>query len=145
MFKGLVTAVLIILSLHAFGQKKVPKRPLVAIDTTMLYDLYVGPLPAQGILIRTKLRLNHLRYADDGKFVLLEMYRNAAGRDTIAVTKGDWTVLRGNAKDENATVVELTTPAGTLNFLRRKDGDLQKLDASLKEIKPVNSYILKKK
>jgi len=59
-------------------------------------------------------------------------------------TKGEWTVLRGDATDENATVVELDSKGMVLYFLRKKDGNLQRLDTSLHAMKPASGYMLHK-
>ena len=103
----------------------------------LINDRYSGVITDHGKNVAILLLLHHQRYGDDGKFTLTE----TADGKTNEMT-GDWTVLRGDAGDENATVVELDGAGRTLYFLRRKDGRLQKLDTALRAILPVKGNLL---
>ncbi len=95
--------------------------------------------------IATALRLTHQKYADDGNFVLNEVYCNSKLKTTSAqLREGNWTVLKGSAKDDNATVVELDDEnrKPIHYYLRLKNGDLQQLDSTLYEIKPASKHML---
>lgn len=87
------------------------------------------------------LSLWHEQYADMGSFELNEHCRGAE-----LVMVGEWTVLRGDVTDENATVVELDGKGlkPLYYFLRLKNGNLQQLDTTLREMKPTSKYILRK-
>jgi hypothetical protein len=63
-----------------------------------------------------------------------------------AQIEGDWTVLKGSATDDNATVVELDdkNQKPIYYYLRLKNGDLQQLDSTLHEMKPVAKHKLTK-
>ena len=115
---------------YLFGQGKAEGKP------KQHYDCYKGQLT-----VYTELFLEHVQYADEGRFVFLE-HTNKTG--AAAEMRGDWTVLRGDATDENATVVELDGPGRILYFLRRKDGSLQQLDTALKAINPIIRNVLNK-
>ena len=99
----------------------------------IIYDCYKGDMPVATVLI-----LQHLPNHDEGRFVLEEK------KDTVVQVKGDWTVLRGDATDEDAAVVELDTEKKLWYFLRKKNGDLQQLDPSLHMMKPESDHLLRK-
>lgn len=102
----------------------------------IVHDVYRGNIDNLSGKVETCLILEHAgQFVDDGQFILVE------GKMT---TKGDWSVLRGDAKDHNATVVELYNTQRSVYFLRRKDGALQKLDSQLMELKPVDNFLLRK-
>ncbi|MFI5195453.1 MAG: hypothetical protein ACHQD8_00050 [Chitinophagales bacterium] len=131
----------ILLCLPAYGRNKPQKRMLSSIDTTtILRDVFKGVITDNGNEVNTMLQLDHKQYHDEGKFVYSKTYNG------ITVTiNGEWTVLKGDAKDENATVVELDDNSSFRDYyLRRKDGNLQQLDTALLEIKPALNHILKK-
>ena len=97
--------------------------------------------------IATALRLTHEPYADDGKYLLNEVYINSKqGTKNAVVREGEWTVLKGSATDDNATVVELDDKQlkPIRYYLRLKNDDLQQLDTTLHEIKPAAKHILSK-
>ena len=108
-------------------------------------DVYKGMLPAKGCKgIATILSLRHVKYADDGSFTLTEQYCNNPKANVIT---GTWTVLRGDASDENATVIELwdeVAKRGLRHYLRLKGGSIKMLDNDLRAIKAKGNYILKK-
>lgn len=110
----------------------------------LIKDVFRGVIPEQGINITTILTLNHLPYADDGDFTLKETFIDAQKKERTANCFGEWTVLKGDAKDDNATVVELDAPGRIMYFLRLKNNNLLKLDTSLREIMPTTKYILRK-
>lgn len=134
---GFVILIIVITS-PVSGQNKARTKKTQGRDTvTMFHDIYNGTLPVKGNNINTVLQLDHKQYCDYGAFVLtqtLEGKKNQA--------KGEWTVLRGDATDENATVVELDAPGRVVYFLRRHDGKLQQLDTALHEMRPAKNYLL---
>ena len=93
----------------------------------------------------TRLVLEHCRFCDMGKFILYGVNAAASANNMPFEIRGAWTVLKGEAADENATVVEIDGKKDTMYFLRLKNGDLQKLDAKLREIKPATKYVLRKR
>ncbi len=105
----------------------------------ILSDVYRGNIPANGYVDTTVLVLNHEPFYDMGAFTFTQKSKNVT-----LERKGEWTVLKGSAKVENATVVELDIPDKTTYFLRLKNGNLQQLDTALQEIKPAGKYILVK-
>ena len=109
-----------------------------------LHDIFKGSIPNNGWVVNTTLQLDHKLFADMGGFLLLETYKTRGNKDSIVPAMGEWTVLKGDANDDNATVVELDAAGGRIYFLRKKDGSLQKLDTSLHEISPAKNYVLKK-
>ena len=114
---------------------------------TVLNEKFKGNISVGGDdAATTSLTLQHEPYADMGTFTLTEFYRATQfEKATTNVTNGEWTVLKGSAKDENATVVELdANHKRMLYFLRLKDGNLQQLDVSLHEIPPASKHILRK-
>jgi hypothetical protein len=136
--KSLINFLLLVsFSAHAQEQKKV-----------LLTDKFKGNIDVGGdSYATTTLSLQHEPYADMGTFTLDEYYPGTQfEKPAHNITPGDWTVLKGSAADENATVVELDARKGgrVLYFLRLKNGSLQQLDMSLHEIAPVSKHMLKK-
>jgi uncharacterized protein YdaL len=110
--------------------------------TKTLHDIYKGMIPVNGRQVYTTLQLDHKPDYDMGGFLLMEVYKKHNSQDSVVPLMGQWTVLKGDAKNDNATVVELDATGKTMYYLRKSDGTLQKLDASLHEIKPPMNYIL---
>ena len=113
----------------------------------LLHDKFKGNVALSGEdYANTTLILEHKQYADMGSFELEEVYPGSKfDKPAVITTSGDWTVLKGSATNENATVVELNANGGRiLYFLRLKNGNLQHLDVSLHEIKPVAKHMLRK-
>ncbi len=108
-------------------------------------DTFKGLIPFEQNSYPAKLLLKHCRYCDDGTFELIESPKTSSLRKLFVYT-GEWTVLKGSAADDNATVVELDAPVpvGTLYYLRLKNGDLQQLDSTLHELKPAAKHMLAK-
>ena len=128
----------------AYGQTSKAKPARHVPDTvTMYHDVFKGVITNKGTAVATTLQLDHKQYCDYGNFSLNETYAKPGGGKEHRVS-GDWTVLRGDAADENATVVELDAPGAVWYYLRKRDGSLQQLDTALKEIKPTGNYLLKK-
>jgi NlpE-like protein len=125
----------------AYGQHKPVKHLLDTV--TIFHDVFTGVITSNGVRTATTLRLDHKQYCDDGNFSISETNTGTPAR-LPRTASGEWTVLRGDAKDENATVVELDAPGRVLYYLRKRDGSLQQLDTALKEIKPAGNYLLKK-
>ncbi len=139
MRKQVLTVLILMLSLVVVAQQQ--KKG------TLLNDKFKGNISVGGDdAATTSLTLQHEPYADMGTFTLTEFYRATQfEKATTNVTTGEWTVLKGSAKDENATVVELdANHKRMLYFLRLKDGNLQQLDVSLHEIPPASKHILRK-
>ena len=110
----------------------------------MLTDTYKGKVPLDNARYVTQLVLTHCRFCDEGKFILRETKMESTPGDKPIEIKGDWTVIKGDAENQYATVVEIDAGKDTLYFLRWEEGNLQKLDAQLREIKPVTKYLLRK-
>ncbi len=128
---------------YAQGKPPVKKGSLAPKNKdSVLTDVFKGTIPANGNEVITELILWHKPYADMGNFLLFET--NKKGGKSTVETRGDWTVLKGSATDDNATVVEIDAPGVVQYFLRYKNGNLQKLDTTLHEMKPPLKYILMK-
>ena len=114
-------------------------------DKDTITDVYKGLLAAKGCKgVNTTLSLRHVKYADDGSYTLTEKY---CDYPKATVIRGEWTVLRGDATNENATVIELydaVTNKPVRHYLRLKDGSIKMLDDELRAIKGKGNYILKK-
>ncbi len=114
-------------------------------DKDTITDVYKGVLYAKGCKgVNTVLSLRHVKYADEGRYTLTEQYCNYPKAKTIS---GEWTVLRGDATNENATVIELydiVTNKPVRHYLKLKDGSIKMLDEKLKVIGAKGNYILKK-
>ncbi len=115
----------------------------------LLNDKFKGNIAVSGDddYANTTLSLQHVYGADMGRFTLDEVYPgNKFSKPAHITTEGDWTVLKGSATNENATVVELDAKGGkrVLYFLRLKNGNLQQLDLSLHELPPASKHILRK-
>ena len=142
-------SVILLMSLSfvaGYGQNKAKGKPN-PYKKRIIVDVYKGDIPSDTKsdtnIYFTELALQHKPDADDGAFTLKEAPIKGTNHK-IVETIGEWTVLKGSAADENATVVELDASGRTLYYLRRKDGKLQKLDATFHEIKPVKNYLLSK-
>ena len=138
--RSLITFALLLVAFFAPAQNK--KKP------ELINDEYKGTiLPSNEVSIATILRLTHEPYADDGRYELNEMYAHAYqnNRNTMQ-RQGQWTVLKGSAADDNATVVELDdkNQKPIYYYLRLKNGDLQQLDSTLHELKPIARHLLTK-
>jgi hypothetical protein len=108
----------------------------------LITDTYAGFIPAKKCTeVFMELTLTHERYSDEGTYTLKQ--RCPSDKDGI-YTEGEWTVLRGDATNENATVVELGLK-GNWHFRREKNGNLQLLDSTLHVVGETGRYILKKR
>ncbi len=131
-------------SVYAQSSKREPGGSTPEADS-LLTDTFSGLIPFKKHRDPARLILKHCRYCDEGTFAIV-----ASPRVTFTCTSfkfsGKWTVLRGSATDDNATVVEIDAPApiGLLYYLRLKNGNLQQLDSLLREIKPIKNYMLLK-
>ncbi len=135
----LLLAIILLFAVPANAQQQ--KGPL-------LNDKFKGNIMVdEAGYANTSLSLQHQQYADMGTFTLDEFYPGTKfEKPAHNTTVGDWTVLKGSATDDNATVVELDARKGgrIMYFLRLKNGSLQQLDMSLHEIPPASKHILKK-
>ena len=136
----LVLPAILMFSLASGQDRKMGKPAL----ETALSDVFSGNILSGGVIYATYLTLNHCRYCDMGTYSLVTIPRGSV--ETSTMQQGEWTVLRGSAKDRNATVVELDDSKlrGMYYYLRTKNGDLQQLDSLLRDIKPVKEHMLKK-
>jgi len=117
-----------------------PQAPRLIDTITIFHDAFTGVIIDSGHNVNASLKLDHKKYHDEGTFVYSRTYLGI----TMTWT-GSWTVLKGDVKDENATVVELDGNNFFKDYYaRRKDGNLQQLDTFLVEKKPVSGHILKK-
>jgi copper homeostasis protein (lipoprotein) len=118
--------------------------------TAILLGIYKGTLPcADCDGLETVLRL----YAK-GKFdttyafyVRTQTYRGAPHGDVTFADRGDWTVLRGDATDENATVYQLNpdSEAKSESLLLQDNGSsLVQLDRDQKPIDTTMNMTLKR-
>jgi hypothetical protein len=138
----IVSLLMFFICSKGFGQQNQIGKSKVSTEKqkdVMLKDIFRGNIPANGYENTTELVLEHQKYYDIGAFTLSETSKSGT-----LTRKGQWTVIKGSAKDENATVVELDIAGNTEYFLRMKNGNLQKLDTALREIKPVGKNILVK-
>ena len=108
--------------------------------------VFEGTLPSADCPgIDTRLTLTQEgKYIDIGHFTLEETYR---GRDAKPrVTRGEWTVIKGTAQDENAVVYELrpghSKPA--LYFLKRGETKVERLDREGNETASKAGFTLRK-
>jgi len=135
-----VSMLMIFICSKGFGQQNQIEQSKLSPgkqNDVILKDIFRGNIPANGYENTTELILEHQKYYDIGAFTLSETSKSGT-----LTRKGQWTVIKGSAKDENATVVELDLTGNTEYFLRMKNGNLQKLDTALREIKPASKYIL---
>jgi hypothetical protein len=138
-FTGISLIFLLPFSMNGQTSKKVIGiSPDLGPDATV-FDTYLGITERGDTFLH--LYLQHCQYCDEGAFDLNEMHGHSIGR---IIDHGNWTVLRGSAKDRNSTVVELDGKHDTLYYLRLKTGDLQQLDSGLREMTPAKNYMLLK-
>ena len=80
----------------------------------------------------------------EGTYDLQQTYQNRNVKPLE--TKGDWTTLKGDAVDDNATVYQLDPdqPEHSLYFLKIGDNKLEQLDSDLKEMPSNLNFILTK-
>jgi copper homeostasis protein (lipoprotein) len=118
--------------------------------TAILLGVYKGTLPCADCAgLDTVLRL----YAK-GKFdttyafyVRTQTYRGAPNGDVVLTDRGDWTVLRGDATDENATVYQLKPddePNSESLLLQDNGNSLVQLDREQKPIESEMNLMLKR-
>jgi len=121
-------------------------RPGVAI----LFGTYKGKLPCADCSgLETELRL----YAK-GKFdttyafyIRTQIYRGAPHGDVTITDRGDWTVLRGDAADDNATVYQLNPDDQQHSealLVQDKGAALVELDRDMKPIDTKMNVTLKR-
>jgi hypothetical protein len=104
----------------------------------ILAGRYAGTLPCadcEGIRVVLEL---YEKTADGPptRYVLERTYRGTPDGDRAFVQVGEWTILRGDRDDPDATVYQLDPgkPGTTQSFLRRGDRELVLLDQELGEI-----------
>ena len=138
-----LTALITFISITAaFAQGRVMPHKHTTKRDSLYTDNFNGAIYYGTNINHLQLALKHCQYCDDGTFTLVETVQGTA--KTSDPVTGSWTVLKGSAKDDNATVVEIDIPGRTLYFLRLKSGNLQQLDGKLREIEPVEKHILRK-
>ncbi|MBS1584478.1 MAG: copper resistance protein NlpE N-terminal domain-containing protein [Bacteroidetes bacterium] len=118
---------------------------IYAASDDTLTDTFEGTIAARGCSgVKVTLQLRHEPYADDGLYTLTEQY---CRHPKAVVLRGSWTVLRGDAVNENATVVELwddATNRPIRHYLRLRNGDIKVLDEKLRLMRGKGSYVLKR-
>lgn len=141
----IVVTVLTILA-PAYAQKKNKSKPKAkepVIDTNqVVHDIYTGVLMGEnGDTIAMLLQLHHKLYHSEGSIDIDETYKKTGGRSLLFKTTGTWFNAQDYPEDVDATVVHIEADEKSMFFLHREDGNLQKLDATLKIIEPEDQYI----
>ncbi len=143
-----LTAIIVFIILFAFiprpGVAPSGERPVegsAEATLEMETQTYVGILPCDGCDgIRTELVLR-----EDGTFRLSETYLgNIASRPVVEV--GQWTTLRGNARDLKAIVYRINHDKLTTarNYLLLPDGHIKQVDENQEEFPNALNYTLEK-
>ncbi|HET9870257.1 MAG TPA: copper resistance protein NlpE [bacterium] len=119
----------------------------LARDPALLWGVFTGVTPCADCPgIRTELSLYHSGpFVDEGAYELELTY---LGRNVKPfVTRGDWTMIKGDAADENASVVQLDPdhPEKSTYYLRIGPDELRQLDRDLGEIDSQLNFTLKKR
>jgi copper homeostasis protein (lipoprotein) len=113
---------------------------------SLLLGTFQGTLPCADCPgIKTELSLYHPNlYTDEGTYVLKTTYLDRTVKPTV--TQGEWTILRGDAADENASVYQLEPdhPDKSSYYLRVNTNELRQLDKDEKEIKSALNFTLKR-
>ena len=111
-----------------------------------LLGVFRGVLPCADCPgIETELTLYHAGpYVDEGTYSLKLTYRDRAVQPYVS--RGDWTMIRGDAKDENASVYQLDPdhPEKSLYYLRVHPNELRQLGRNLKEMGSPLHFTLKR-
>ncbi len=113
---------------------------------TLLLGTFQGTLPCAdcpGIL--TELSLYHPNlYTDEGTYVLKLTTLDRDVKPLVA--QGEWTILRGDAADENASVYQLEPdhPEKSTYYLRVNSNELRQLDKDEKEMTSKLNFTLKR-
>ncbi len=143
-FNALITLLILILSIPAFGQKKKKIQKPVADSEIVYHDIYHGNIVKGDDTLMTTLRLDHKLYYDMGTFVMDEVYKRPGpgGRTLANNSTGTWTVLKETMDDEDVTMIELDGTESVYFFLRKDDSTLQKLNAIKQEDTPVVNNLL---
>jgi copper homeostasis protein (lipoprotein) len=112
----------------------------------MLLGLFKGVLPCADCPgIETELALYHPNiYTDEGTYRLKLTYLDRNVKPVV--TQGDWTMLRGDADDENASVYQLEPdhPEQSAYYLRVNSNELLQLDKDEKKIGSKLNFTLKR-
>ena len=118
--------------------------------SAILFGVYKGSLPcADCDGLETVLRLYAKSKFDTtfAFYVRTQTYRGAPNGDVTLSDRGEWTVLRGDATDENATVYQLNPDAEQHSealLVQDKGAALVQLDRDLKEIDTTMNVALKR-
>jgi len=120
------------------------------LGTAVLLGVYKGTLPcADCTALDTVLRL-YMKSKFDftyAYYVRTQTYRGAPHGDVVLTDRGDWTLLRGDATDENATVYQLNPDdeQNSDSLLVQDDGNaLVQLDREQKRIDSTLNLTLKR-
>ena len=120
-----------------------------AAGTAVLVGVYRGTMPCADCSgLDTELRLYAKTKTDTtfAVYVRRETYRGAPQGDVTLADRGEWTVLRGDRTDENATVYQLEpeNEGRSTAFLVRRDGaELEQLDRDMLPMKGPGRLILR--
>jgi copper homeostasis protein (lipoprotein) len=113
---------------------------------SLLLGTFQGTLPCADCPgIQTELSLYHPNlYTDEGTYVLKLTYLDRAVEPIV--TQGEWTILRGDAADENASVYQLEPdhPEKSSYYLRVNAREIRMLDKDEKEMKTKLNFTLKR-
>lgn len=124
----LLVVMVLLFSCSVFGQDN---------DSVMYTDVYAGIING----VSTTLTLRHCRYCDMGTYKLVEKKKGNAEH----IASGEWTVLRGDAVNRNAVVVDLYSGGREYYYLRKDRSVLVRLDSSLRVIQPQVRNTLRKR
>jgi uncharacterized lipoprotein NlpE involved in copper resistance len=118
-----------------------PTAPPVG-KPAVLMGIYKGTLPCadcSGLDVELRLYAAGKFNFTDTIFIRTQTYRGAPHGDVVFSDRGEWTLLRGDAVDENASVYQLNPDSTTSSesYLVQKNGDtLVQLD---REQRPIQS------
>ncbi len=135
----------VVIACFSFFEASAQKSTAPKKDSVVLTDIFHGNSPTKKFGNEAQLVLKHCPYCDMGTFALTATHAYSIVCNSTTIN-GEWTVLKGSATNDNATVVELDMTDGKplYYYLRLKNGDLQQLDSTLHEIKPQSKHLLKK-
>lgn len=123
----------------------VPSR--TTLSTAFVYGPYIGTLPCADCEgLQTEITLTKKgEYTDEGTYVVSQTYLGKSEKPLI--TKGNWTMIRGDAQNPNASVFLLNPddPGLSVYYLKVGDTEIEMLDNDLKKINSPFDMTLKKK
>lgn len=132
------------------GSSDVAVEPLIVGGDTLesrnkMVETYTGILPCADCSgIETHLTLWHDEFVAEGKYELKQNYLGVSkGGQTRFVYLGEWTTLRGNNANPDATIVELMNVHDSSSvYFMREGANLLMLDQNQNVIKSKLNYLL---